>query len=442
MQFNEALSYLSSLGHETLAIKLGLENTQLLLRTLDNPEKSYTKVQIAGTNGKGSACVVLASICRAAGIRTGLFTSPHLISITERVIIDDQEISEAEFGRHAGLVMKAVDDLLEEGLLKARPTYFEHVTAIALLAFRSANVELAILETGLGGRLDATTAAQAELVGITAIQLDHTEILGDTVEAIADEKAAIIRPGVKAVVAPQVPEVISRILAQCRQVGVQTTIGDWQTTITDYSPTGHPVATFNTAEDQYEEVTIGLRGRHQLNNVGLAVRLAQLLRARGFPITRASIIDGIERASHPGRLELLEGSPRFLFDGAHNVSGATVLRAYLDQFVSGPLSLVFGVMRNKNIQEIGKILFPKADVLILSRPDNPRAADLEKVREIARNIVGNDTLKLALTAAAAIDTAVAFTPPVGTICVTGSLYFIGEFKEKLMNSTVPIAEGK
>src|SRR5437764_5555095 len=211
MNFNEALSYLLSLGHETLTIKLGLANTEALLDSLDNPQKSFPSVQIAGTNGKGSTAVMLESICRTAGIRVGLFTSPHLVSITERIRIHGEEISKSEFARLTGQVRQAADELLKHGELKILPTFFEHVTAIALLAFREAKVELTILETGLGGRLDSTTAAGAEIVAITPIAMDHEEYLGHTLAEIVAEKAAIIRPGVTAIVAWQMIDALAMI---------------------------------------------------------------------------------------------------------------------------------------------------------------------------------------------------------------------------------------
>src|SRR6266446_3359184 len=221
MNFDQALSYLLSLGHETLTIKLGLKNTETLLEALGNPHRQFPAAQIAGTNGKGSVAVTLDSICRAAGIRTGLFTSPHLVSITERIAIDGKPISEPDFGRLTSQVKTTAEALVKQGELQTLPTFFEYVTAIALLAFRQAKVELAILETGMGGRLDATTCARAEIVAITPVALDHEEYLGETIEKVAAEKAAIIRPGVTAIIGPQVAAAQEVILAQCRLSNVQ-----------------------------------------------------------------------------------------------------------------------------------------------------------------------------------------------------------------------------
>src|SRR3954462_11606142 len=203
MQFDQALAYLLSLGHETLTIKLGLRNTETLLAALRNPERSYRAVQIAGTNGKGSTAAFLDSMCRAASIRTGLFTSPHLVSITERIIVNGEPICENEFARLTAVVKEASEQLVARGGLQTLPTFFEQVTATALLAFAKANVALAILETGLGGRLDSTTAARASTLAITSIAMDHQEYLGSTLAEIAAEKAAIIHSGATVTVAPQ-----------------------------------------------------------------------------------------------------------------------------------------------------------------------------------------------------------------------------------------------
>src|SRR2546423_4811691 len=279
MTFDEALSYLLSLGHETLTIKLGLENTETLLEALGNPHKNFPSVQIAGTNGKGSTAAFLDSICRAAGIRTGLFTSPHLISITERIRIAGESITDEEFARFTSIVRRTAETLVSEGKLDTLPTFFEHVTAIALLAFREAQVELAILETGLGGRLDSTTAARAEVVAITPVAMDHEEYLGHTIEEIAAEKAAIIRAGVTPIVAPQYEGAFNVILARCEALGLKPNfIRIEAVEIIDRSPHGRLTINFLTDDDHYENVRLGLRGQHQVTNALVAVALAEALR--------------------------------------------------------------------------------------------------------------------------------------------------------------------
>ena len=334
MNFEAAVEYLLSLGHETLTIKLGLRNTELLLNALDNPERAFQSVQIAGTNGKGSTAAMLDSICRAGGIRTGLYTSPHLVSITERIKFSGAEITREAFAACATTVREVSEQL------EARPTFFEQVTAIALLAFRKAHIDFAILETGLGGRLDSTTAANAHIVAITQIALDHQEYLGNTIASIAAEKAAIIRPGVRAVIGRQrYPEALEVLLQRCKETGVIPTLVDID---------GDSIA---------DRVTLALRGRHQLENAAVAIHLAELLRETGLNIPDAAIVRGLETVQHPGRLELIPHQPPFLIDGAHNPAGAESLRTYLDEFAERPLTLVFGAMRDKQLDLIGEILF-------------------------------------------------------------------------------------
>lgn len=407
MQFAEAVQYLLSLGHETLAIKLGLRNTELLLGVLNNPERSFTAVQIAGTNGKGSTAAMLDSICRAAGIRTGLYTSPHLVSITERIRIDGVEITPDDFARHASTVRAVAKDLLARNEIEALPTFFEQVTALALLAFREAKVELAILETGLGGRLDATTAANAAIVGITPIAMDHEDYLGDTLASIASEKAAIIRSGVTAVIAKQPPEALAVLLDRCIAVGVQPTLKE------------------NT--DLPEKVRLSLHGRHQITNASVAIGLAQAL-----GISDAAIIRGLQATEHPGRLEVIEHRPDILLDGAHNPAGAQALRDYVEEFGRRPLTLIFGAMRDKRLDRIAAVIFPLADCLILTPIDTPRAATTETLAPLAAEFCRGKVIT-AESSAAAIHLAIAQTPADGLICVTGSLYLIGETRPLILN---------
>jgi len=406
MNFEAAVEYLLSLGHETLAIKLGLRNTELLLNALNNPERAFQSVQIAGTNGKGSTAAMLDSICRGAGIKTGLYTSPHLVSITERIKFSGNEITREEFAACA----TTVRDVSEQ--LEARPTFFEQVTAIALLAFRRAHIDLAILETGLGGRLDSTTAANAHIVAITQIALDHQEYLGNTIANVAAEKAAIIRPGVRAVIGRQkYPEALEVLLQRCKETGVTPILVD---------------------DDSYANaarITLALRGRHQIENAAIAICLAELL-----DIPHAAITRGLENAQHPGRLELIPHQPAFLIDGAHNPAGAESLRTYLDEFAQRPLTLVFGAMRDKQLEEIGEILLPVADVLVLTTVDNPRSATLEMLEPIAMRYAQGKVLTSA-GSATALQTALANTPREGMICLAGSLYLVGELRPQILEKT-------
>jgi dihydrofolate synthase/folylpolyglutamate synthase len=375
---------------------------------------------------------MLDSICRAAGIKCGLYTSPHLTSITERITISGTEISPAEFAACVTTVRDVSAKLLNDKQIEALPTFFEQLTAAALLAFRKAGIELAILETGLGGRLDSTTAAKASIVGITPIAMDHEEYLGDTVESIAGEKAAIIRPGVQAVIAKQQPEAFNVLLRRCEKTAVRPILVNGNATIEETTADGRFCVTFETDAYRYERVCLGLRGRHQIENAAVAIRLAELLRVEGFSIPNAAIALGVETATHPGRLELIQHEPSLLIDGAHNPAGAQSLRDYLNEFATRPLTLVFGAMRDKQLERIGEILFPGADVLILTTIENPRSATLERLQEVAHRFARGRVLS-GESSAAALRVAKAITPAAGLICIAGSLYLVGELRPLILS---------
>jgi dihydrofolate synthase/folylpolyglutamate synthase len=435
MTFDEAVKYLLALGHETLAIKLGLDNVRRLLGALAHPERSFPSVQIAGTNGKGSTAAMLDAACRAASIKTGLYTSPHLVSITERIKIGGREISRDDFARHASDVRDVSLTLRDEA--GALSSFFEQLTALALCAFRDARVELAILETGLGGRLDATTAALAHLVAVTPVALDHQEYLGETLREIAAEKAAIIRAGVDAVISVAQPaDALAVILARCREMSVAPRFATEDIRFEGATEDGRLRATFRTDDDTYDNVTLALRGRHQLANAATAIAIAELLRARGFKqITRESIIEGLSAAEHPGRLELINTDPPLLLDGAHNPAGAHSLRDYLDEFVPQPVTMIFGAMRDKDLTGIATALFPIAENLILTPIDNPRAAAPDALRAFVPASFDPAKIFLARSASDALRLAREITPRGGLACVTGSLYLVGEVRSLLAGST-------
>lgn len=428
--FAESVKYLFSLGNEVSAMKLGLENIRNLLSALGNPQNKYLKVQVAGTNGKGSVCAFLDSICNRAGISTGLFTSPHLVSITERIRIDGRDISEDEFARHANLVRETSERLLADGELEYRPTFFEQITAIALVAFAEAGVKVAILETGLGGRLDATTAANAEIAAITRIDYDHQEYLGDTIEEIAAEKAAIIHKGSKAIVGPQTKQAELVINGRCREVGVEPI---WVRNDVAIKPVAiiapAQFGSFHTTRGDYTDIEMwGMLGRHQFQNASVAISIAEVLADHGFAISAQDITLGLETTSHHGRLEYQDN---FLFDGAHNVAGAKALRAYLDEFETRPITMIYGAMKGKDVTAIAEVLFSKADKLILTQPSNSRSMTAVELRDLVPAAVG--PLHLTDTVREALDLAVEITAAGGLILVTGSLYLVGEAKKILNN---------
>jgi dihydrofolate synthase/folylpolyglutamate synthase len=424
VNFRESEQYLLSLGNEVSAMKLGLENISRLLTALGDPQSKYLKVQVAGTNGKGSVCAFLDAICNAAGLRVGLFASPHLVSITERIRINGHDISENDFAGFATRVRDTAEAFLAKGAIDSRPTFFEQVTAIALLAFAGAGVELAILETGLGGRLDATTAANAEIAAITQIDYDHQEYLGGTLVDIAAEKAAFVHEGSKVVVAEQDPVAAQVIEERCRALSIEplraanvrTTRGSgWLNFVMDHA--------------EYRVTELGLLGAHQIQNAKVAIMLAELLQAR-FQISTQNIIAGLQNARHPGRLEF---QGQFLFDGAHNPAGARALSAFLDSSVMQPVTLVFGVMQGKNPAEMAEALFPKARHIVLTQPDNSRALTPGQILALLPESVRGQYLALIPSVETALQTAKELAGKDGLILITGSLYLVGEAKKILNN---------
>ena len=336
MDYGESLRYLYSLGHEVLAAKLGLESITLLLDRLAHPERSFRSVLVAGTNGKGSVSAMIDSIARAAGHRCALFTSPHLVRIQERIRFRGAEITESDFARLATLVRQRSDELVAGGLLAALPTFFEQVTAIALCYFRECAAELAVLEVGLGGRLDATNAVDRIVSVVTSLDLDHQNILGATIEEIAAEKAAIIVPGARAVIGRQHHSGASEILmGRCLETNVLPVFVNEPGAI-DTAEFGRVTLAYESSGTSYAKVRLGLRGRHQAENAASAIETAEVLDQSGFGISREAIVKGLRDVSWAGRLELIEDRPALLLDGAHNPSGAQALRAYLDEFCPGP----------------------------------------------------------------------------------------------------------
>ncbi|HXG84932.1 MAG TPA: folylpolyglutamate synthase/dihydrofolate synthase family protein [Pyrinomonadaceae bacterium] len=432
MNFDESLAYLLALGNEVSAMKLGLENIGKVLAALGNPEKNYLKVQIAGTNGKGSTCAFLEAICVDANIKVGLTTSPHLVSITERIKIEGGEIGEKDFARQATLVREISERLVEKGELETVPTFFEQVTAIAVNYFAEQKIELAILETGLGGRFDATTAANAEIVGLTPIDYDHQNILGETLTKIAAEKAAIIRQDTSVIAAPQKREAENVIYGKCREVGVEPVWAIPNVKLIEDLGGGLLYLSFTTKKTNYK-VDFWMQGKHQWTNATLAIHIAENLRDFNFKIPKESIENGLETAEHKGRLEFWfnADAPSILFDGAHNVAGAKALKEYLDEFIKQPITMIFGAMKDKDLREIAEILFPKVEFLIFTKPDNPRSMETSELMEFlpekfdAQNVFQSETIEEALK------TARKFSSDKNLICVTGSLYLVGEAQKLL-----------
>jgi len=450
MNYGEAIKYLYSLGHETLAMKLGLEGVRTLTRAFDDPQRRYPAVHIAGTNGKGSTAAMIEAVARAGGLRVGLYTSPHLIEITERVRVDGRDIDAEDFARLATRVRVMCERLVEEGRQPALPTFFEQVTVIAFLYFAERRVELAALEVGLGGRLDATNICEPLVSAITPIGLDHQQYLGETLAAIAAEKAAIIKPATPVVVAPQVAAAMSVITARCAQVDAPLVLVEepsHELEMIDGEAEGkrqgmnsRPLLESGLYRFRYRtplaeyDVRLSLRGRHQVVNARTAIHIAEQLRLRGVYLPPQAVADGLGRVAWSGRLEVVAGEPPLLLDGAHNPAGARVLRAFLDEYCPAPVTLIFGAMSDKAIAEMAEILFPVAKVVIAARIANERAASPAAIVASAPQedceLIGADSVAEALSVARRR------TPPGGLICACGSLYLVGEIKQAIKSRAI------
>lgn len=407
MDFPSSVQYLYSLGNETKTIKLGLERIRILLAAMGRPELACPVIHVAGTNGKGSVCAMIESALRLAGFRTGFYTSPHLVSPTERIQIGGEPVSEAEFSRAFDAVHQVAMGLLERGEIDAHPTYFETVTAMAFWLFREAGVERVVLEVGLGGRLDATNVVDPLLSVITPVDMDHQQYLGDTLAQIAREKAGIIKPGRPAVIGLQ-HEAVRHVFAADERIDVD----EWRVEALELRPDG---CRYRAVRGEVAiEIDCPLAGEHQVGNSLTAV--VALLKVGLEP---AQIAAGIAAARWPGRLEIVRQRPLTYLDGAHNPAAARRLREFIERHFKGrEIWLVFGVMRDKEVSEITGELFPLATKLILTRAGQARALEPEAIAAPANTV-------LTETVAAAV--ALLQTAPPEAVCfVTGSLFVVGE----------------
>jgi len=423
MNFAESVSYLYSLCNEVLAMKLGQETVQALAEALGNPQRTFPAIHIAGTNGKGSTAAMTEAILREAGYKTGLYTSPHLISVAERIRINGQQISEDGFARIATTVKQAGESLVASGVLERVPTYFEQVTAIGFMYFAESEVDLVVLEVGMGGRLDATNICIPAVTAITPIGLDHQQYLGGTLAEIAGEKAGIIKTNVPVVVAPQPEEAMAVIITCAREFNAPMV-----------SIAGEPFTAEPDRFGRYRllyqnyDVLLNLRGRHQVENAMTAILIAEQLRQLGWKIEMQSVKEGLSRVVWPGRLQLIKSANLpvpVLLDGAHNPAGAETLRNFLAENYSGvPVTLIFGAMGDKAVLEMAETLFPIVQKVILTKADNPRAvlpqSIAEQTKMLRQGAVCTGSLAEALTEAQRV------TPADGLIVVCGSLYLAGE----------------
>jgi dihydrofolate synthase/folylpolyglutamate synthase len=411
---DEAVRFLYSLGNEVKTIKLGLERISTLLAALGHPERQVPVIHVAGTNGKGSVCAMIESGLREAGFRTGLYTSPHLVSPTERLRVNGIPVTDAEFLTAFAAVHRCANRLLDEGAIDAHPTYFETVTAMGFWHFAQASVERLVLEVGLGGRLDATNVVDPLLSVITPIDYDHQQYLGGTLLEIAREKAGIIKPGRPVVLAPQPEEALPAFAGDIEAVN------SWSLSGLELRHDG--CRSSASKQDQYLTIDCPLPGPHQVtNSLTAAVALYQL----GVP--PAVIARGISQVRWAGRLEIVRQSPLTYLDGAHNPGAAAKLREFIEtHFQHRTVWIVFGVMRDKDVARITAELFPLAHRLILTRAGQDRALEPEAIAAIAPH--PNATITQSVPEALAL---LQTAPADSVIFLTGSLFVVGEARPHL-----------
>lgn len=416
---------------EQFGIKLGLENIKTLTAALDSPQKSFASVHIAGTNGKGSVSAMVERALRAAGHRTGRYTSPHLDRIEERFAINGEPVSSHAFTSAARDVLAVVDRLRGEGLLETTPTFFEVTTAVAFEMFRREQIDLAVIEVGLGGRFDATNVITPAVAAITSIALDHERHLGNSLASIAREKAGILKPGVACAVGempPEAREVIERVAVD---QGAVLLAAD-RNLVRDAPLTrGRATISVATPSDSYSQVTLGLNGSHQIANAVVAIRALELLRDTGVAVTREDIVTGLSDVSWPARLEWLgtKDEKRVLIDAAHNPAGAHALAEYLDTSGYAPLPVVVAVMRDKDVAGIVRALLPIASRFIATTVDSPRALS---AGELAGRIHHVDCTRDAIAIAesgVAVTQALQDAP---AAVVAGSIFLVGPLRARLL----------
>ncbi len=409
------------LSLEQIGIKLGLDQIRALVDALGRPDRAFPSIVVAGTNGKGSVTAMLDRGLRAAGLRTGRYTSPHLVALEERFAIDGRDITTETFDAAARRVLAA------SAALPAPPSFFEATTALALDVFREARVDVAVLEVGLGGRLDATNVVSSVAVAITAVDFDHEAFLGHTIEAIAREKAGVIKPNGLVVLAPNPPAVETIVSETCEERGARLLRAADVAVESITMDAGQAVVTMTTPRRRYDGLRLALRGRHQIDNARTAIRLLEALDETGrFAIDEAAIRTAIEDVVWPGRLELVRSAAgEILIDGAHNPAGARALAAYVLETYGQRLPFVVAIMHDKQIDTILTALAPAASCFVCTAPETPRAARPEDLALAASRVAPDLPVSTAPDPIAAIRRAAVAGSPV---VVAGSLYLAGDVR--------------
>ncbi|SMP41258.1 bifunctional folylpolyglutamate synthase/dihydrofolate synthase [Anoxynatronum buryatiense] len=436
MNYEEALTYI----HSTYKFgsKLGLTNIKALLAKLGNPEKNLPVIHVAGTNGKGSVCSMLQSVLTAAGYKTGLYTSPYIQRFNERIRIDETMIPDEDLAVMTAEVKIAVEAMLAEGC--THPTEFEVVTAIGFLYFARESVDVLVLEVGLGGTGDSTNVVDQPLISvITPVDYDHMEYLGDTLAAIAGEKAGIIKPGCPVVVGGQMPEAMAVIEARAAalEAPLLSALSD-TVTVHESRLEGQRFSAILGGVD-YRNIQVALPGLHQVDNCLIALRVLQELPRRGnYTISQEALYQGLASVKWMGRLEILQHHPLFIIDGAHNLAGARSLAGSIERLLPDqPVTFLTGMMADKDVKGFLEILLPRIHQVVVTRPDNPRAMAAEELGRIIDQHQGSGDITVTVVPdpEAAVDKAIELTPENGVVICAGSLYLLGTVRQRVLSGS-------
>jgi dihydrofolate synthase/folylpolyglutamate synthase len=429
MNYEQCLAYLDQI--QNLGIKFGLDNVRAVLSSLNNPQSQYPSIHVAGTNGKGSVCAMLSFILREHGLRPGLFTSPHLVTVRERIQIAGESISKEDFSRQLTLLREVIEELIASNVLLTPPTYFEMLSCLAFQHFAEKQADIAILEVGMGGRFDATNVVEPLVSVITTISPEHQQFLGESQSEIASEKAGIIKPGIPLACGVEEKEAYKTIKKKAEELNAPFHPVFSKDRVLRKEKTDRNFRfEYRSGEEEYV-FTPSLLGEHQGKNAAIAIAVARLLSKDWRPLEKSRVIRGIETAYWPGRLEVVSDNPRVLVDGAHNEEGAEALKKYVQEFISSPCVLVFAVMRDKNIEKLSDILFPLAQKVICTRFRYFKAAVPEDIQKQAYRY--QDRIVSQPDVEKAVRTALRFAKPDGIVLVAGSLFLVGEVK-KIFNA--------
>jgi len=407
MNYPECLIYLNRLGNEVLTMKFGLDTIRTLLVSLGNPQFKYPCILVAGTNGKGSTVRFIDSICRQAGIRTGLFTSPHLVRIEERIQVSGELISESDFARK----LSEVVDTIECCGLSAHPTFFEIITATAFKYFADQQIDLGILEVGMGGRLDSTNVTDPILSVITPISYDHQQYLGNTLRMITLEKAGVMRPGRPTISAPQVSEVREALETRAQEIGTVLEFIDLDPVQIENGQTGF--YSFSFAGRDYE---LGVAGKFQVFNALVALHVIEKLTDVGFSIDFSAVRKGISDSRFPGVIQVISDKPMIVLDGGHNTAAIASLIDFLEAYTPSPRTLVFGMMGDKSIAPILDQLKNHFSEIYLTQADEIRAASVDELKGVCPSGVPIEDPEEAFRKAVSLGS---------TVVVAGSLHLVG-----------------